>query len=194
MYFVENGTLVTVAQSGADPKHAWVNEDFGTYAYTVRSDIRIDSWVDEEDLSRAGIGARIQPGDSDQGINILFHDTIGNVEFLNDLRGWGTDTAFDWSVGEWFTMEISVGDDGIATGSVSPQGSPDEGVELAPFDTNSSGIRDSGFAGVTPSTLFGIVASFDNFEVEVDGEIVFSDDFEVFYESPSGTNGWSLYR
>lgn len=194
MYFVENGTLVTVAQSGADPKHAWVNEDFGTFAYTVRSDVRIDSWENEEDLSRAGIATRIQSGENDEGINLLFHDTIGNIEFLNDLRGWGTDTAFDWTVGEWYTMEITVGEDNVATGRVYPQGDIDGAVELDPFDTTASGERTDGFPGVTPSTLFGLIASFDNFEVIVDGETVFSDDFETFFEGTSNASAWSLYR
>lgn len=193
LYFVQDGVLVTVAQNGADPKHAWVNEDFGTFEYTVRSDVRIDSWADAEDLSRAGIASRIQPGDSDEGINILLHDTIGNVEFLNDRRGWADDTAFAWEVGSWYTMEITVLDDGTTTGSIAPVGSPDQAVVLNAWDSAGPGGRDSGFPGITPSTLFGLVASYDNFEVEVGGSVVFSDDFETFFET-SNVNTWELYN
>src|SRR3970040_1337524 len=52
-----NRVLVGAALNSNDPKHAWVNRDFGT-DYTIKCDVRMDSWTDGEDLSRAGIVGR----------------------------------------------------------------------------------------------------------------------------------------
>ncbi len=177
-----NRYLVGAAVNNADPKHAWVNQDFGD-TYTVRCDVRMDSWVNEEDLSRAGIAAQITPdgtapdGDGDRGINLLFHDTTSNIEFLNDLRAWADDTAFEWSTGTWYTFELTITDGITASGSVTNVDDPADSVELVPWDFPDPQNR-FGFAGITPSTLGGLMASYDNFEVEVDGSVVFSDDFE----------------
>ena len=177
-----NRVLVGAATNGADPKHAWVNQKFGN-SYTVRCDVRMDSWADGQDLSRAGIAVQINPdgtsadGGGDRGINLLLHDTMGNFEFLSDLRGWGDDTAFAWTTGVWYTMELSV-DNGVVNGSIMTQGG-DDAVALAEW-SGFPGAEDrvDGFAGITPSTKVGLMSSYDNFEVIVDGNVVFSDDFE----------------
>ena len=179
----DNHILSTAALNNADPKHAWVNGDFPN-EITLVCDIRIDSWVDGEDLSRAGIAVHIQPdgtapdGGGDRGINMLVHDASNNVEFLNDLRGWGDDTEFDWDVGTWYTMELTT-DGTTVTGSMTERGNPDNTVELAPWDFPDPQNRQGGFPGVTASTLGGLMASFDNFMVmDSAGNVLFQDDFE----------------
>ncbi len=194
-YVVDEGVLVSIATNGADPKHAWVDQQFGN-SYTVKADIRMETWDDAEDLSRAGIAVQINPdgtaadGGGDRGINLLLHDTLGNVEFLSDLRGWGTDTAFEWATDVWYTMELSV-DNGVVNGSIMTTDGSDT-VTLAEWSGfPGADDRVNGFPGVTGSTRAGLIASFDNFEVIVGGETVFSDDFEVFV---SESEGWSLYK
>ena len=49
-------------------------------------EIRIDDWGDD-DLSRAGIGFRLDPGDG-AGFAFLIHNTLNNMEFLNDHLAW----------------------------------------------------------------------------------------------------------
>lgn len=178
----DNRVLTAAALNNNDPKHAWVDVDFGE-AYGVRCDIRMDTWADGEDLSRAGIAVHIQPdgtapdGGGDRGINLLLHNTIGNIEYLNDLRAWATDEAFAWEPRVWYTMEIN-SDGTTVTGSITEVGNPENTLELAPWDFPDPQNRQGGFAGVTASTLGGLQASFDNFEVIVGGEVVYSDDFE----------------
>ncbi len=106
-----NRVLVAAALNNNDPKHAWVNQDFGNN-YTVRCDVRMETWAEGEDLARAGIAARIQPVGSspdhpneDVGINLLLHETQDNVQFLNDLRGWGPNEGYLWELNTWYTFE-----------------------------------------------------------------------------------------
>ena len=49
--------------------------------------------------------------------------------------------------------------------------------------------RASGYPGLTASTLQGLQSQYDNFEVIVNGEVVFSDDFNY---STQVTN-WMMY-
>ncbi|MDP8242843.1 MAG: hypothetical protein P9L94_02095 [Candidatus Hinthialibacter antarcticus] len=177
-----NRVLVGAATNGADPKHAWVNQQFGN-SYTVKCDVRMDSWADAQDLSRAGIAVQITPdgvatdGGGDRGLNLLLHDTIGNVQFLSDNRAWGDNAAFAWEVGVWYTFELSI-DNGVLNGSIMTTGGDDALVldEWVGFAGDTD--RVDGFAGITPSTKVGLMASYDNFEVSSGGNVVFSDDFE----------------
>ncbi len=183
VWVIENGVAMCAALDSTDPKHAWVNGDFGN-DYTVRADVRIDTWADEEDMSRAGVSIRIQPDirDSvrDDGLNILFHNNVGNVEFLNDMQSWGpAKESFDWSVGTWYTMEVGISD-GIMTGSVVEKGGTDA-LTMTEWDIPASGklTREGGFPGLAGNSMGGGIVSFDNFQVLVDGEVVFEDDFET---------------
>lgn len=184
-----NRFLSAAAVNGADPKHAWVRQNFGD-TYTVRCDVRMDSWVDDADLSRAGIAAQITPNgslgeDRDRGINLLFHHSTTNVEFLNDLRAWADDTEFAWSVDTWYRFELTITGGTTASGSVTNLGNPSDTVDLVPWEIPDPQNRANGLAGVTASTAAGLVASYDNFEVEVGGSVVFSDDFEGTPPVPS---------
>lgn len=178
----DNYVLVATALNNADPKHAWVVGDFPD-AYTVRCDVRMDSWADGQDLSRAGIALHIQPdgtapdGSGDRGINLLLHDSFGQVQFLNDLRGWGPAEEFDWTTGVWYTFEIS-SDGTTVTGSLTERANPENSMELEPWNFPDPQNRQGGFPGITPSTLGGLQASFDNFVVmDLDGNVLFEDDF-----------------
>lgn len=180
-----NNILVSAALDGLDPKHAWVNRDFGP-DYTVRCDVIMESWVDDADLSRAGVAVRTQPrGQSgsnteDRAINLLYHQNISTVEYLNDKVAWANtnDNQYPWVVGTWYTFELTVTGQTVngkvwnrADGPTSANA-----ITLAPWTFSG---RATGFPGVTASTNVGLMASFDNFTVEVNGQQVFFDDFEA---------------
>ena len=105
VWVIEGGVAMCAALDNTDPKHAWVKGDFGD-DYTVRADVRIDTWADEEDMSRAGISVRIQPDSRDvvrdDGLNILFQNNVGNMELLNAMKSWGPGKKeVAWEVGTW---------------------------------------------------------------------------------------------
>lgn len=183
-----NRVLVGAAIDGGDPKHAWVNKSFGEN-YTIKCDVQILSWADASDPSRAGIGGHIQPngtakdGAHDRGVNILFHNDLKTVQFLDDLAGWGTSTAFTWALRTWYTMEMTFNGDNV-TGSITNKSKATDKVDLASFAFKVPANRRGGFAGVTASTAAGQVVYFDNFQVIQDGNVVFSDNFEGTAAAP----------
>lgn len=189
-----NRVLCGAAVDGGDPKHAWVNQDFGS-DYTVKCDVMMLSWANDQDASRAGIAGRIQPngtaadGDHDRGVNLLLHQTYNRTQFLNDLRGWGPETAYTWATRTWYVFEITFSGNTIS-GSITNKNKPTDTIVLAPWDFPDPQNRAGGFVGVTPSSRIGQVTYYDNFEVSVGGQVVFSDDFEGTPEAPSsvGTN------
>lgn len=184
-----NRVLCTASLDTGDPKHAWVNESFGE-DYTIKCDVQILSWADAADASRAGIGGHIQPngtakdGAHDRGVNLLFHNDVKNVQFLNDLAGWGPNTAFTWTTRTWYTLELTFAGDNV-TGSITNKAKPADKVDVASWAFVSPANRRGGFAGVTASTAAGQVVYFDNFQVIVGGQVVFSDDFEGTAEVPN---------
>jgi len=184
-----NRVLCTASVNDGDPKHAWVNKNFGEN-YTIKCDVQILSWADASDPSRAGIGGHIQPngtaadGDHDRGVNILFHNDLNTVQFLNDLAGWGPSTVFTWALRTSYTMEITFAGDNV-TGSITNKAKPTDKIDLASWAFVTPANRRGGFAGVTASTAPGQVVYFDNFQVIVDGQVAFSDDFEGTAEAPS---------
>jgi len=178
-----------------DPLHAWVNQDFGP-DYTVKCDVRMDTWLDENDFSRGGVAARLQTrGTSgsdtqDRAINLLFHQNLSNVEYLNDLVAWANtdDDTYPWLVGTWYTFELSVAGQ-TASGRVYRRDAGPEGGDVITLKPWTFSGRPTGFAGITGSNVQGYVASFDNFEVFVGETSVFFDDFEGELEPAPQTVG-----
>lgn len=209
IYFVENGVLRAIALDNVDPKHAWVQLDLGPdWNYTVRCDIRMDTWENNADLSRAGICVRLRPDGTggggagptqDRAVNLLFHENTETLEFLNDLVGWANqdDNLYPWEPGQWYTFEL-IADGDFVEGSVIKKGDPEtEKFEMTPWAIATPADRAEGYPGVTASTLGvsanapeGMMASFDNFQVLKGGQVVFSDDFDTVQTS---VPEWSLY-
>ncbi len=83
--------------------------------HSVIVKIRIDDWGDD-DLSRAGIGVRLDPGDG-AGYAFLIHHTLNNMEFLNDHLAWkANDTPPPFGAvekGKWYWMKAEISDDGF---------------------------------------------------------------------------------
>ncbi len=186
-WVVEDGVLKMTAEDDTDPKHAWVPINI-TPDYTVQADMMIVDWLDGEDMSRAGIGVRIQPGDEVQGLNLLFHNSIGQVQFLNDKRGWGPQEAIPWVPGAWYTLTMSINGN-VMSGSVAPAGGTSPGWMMADWDGGSTDPRPEGFPGVAGNSNLGEVW-YDNFKVIQDGQVVFSDNFEDASSTPS----WELMK
>lgn len=184
-----NRVLCAASVSGGDPKHAWVNKDFGS-DYTIKCDVMMMSWADAQDHSRAGIAGRIQPngtaidGPHDRGVNLLFHDNYNRVQFLNDLRGWGPAENFTWTTRTWYVFEMTFKGNTVS-GSITNKAKPTDKIDLAPHDFVHPEERTAGFAGVTASTRIGQMTYFDNFEVSVGGQVVFSDTFDGTPETSS---------
>ncbi|RJP26031.1 MAG: hypothetical protein C4527_16090 [Candidatus Omnitrophota bacterium] len=184
-WVVEDGVMKMTASDTTDPKHAWIEQDFGA-DYTVQADVRIVDWTNAADMSRAGVGVRIQPGAEVQGLNLLFHQNEGRVQFLNDKRGWGPQEAIPWVIGAWYTLTMTI-EGNTMSGSVAPVGG--SGWAMADWAGGTTQTRDDGYPGLAGNSNVGEVW-YDNFKVIVGGEVVFEDDFEDASTTPS----WELMK
>ncbi len=190
---VEDGVLKMVAEDDTDPKHAWVEQDFGE-SYTVQADVRIVDWANGEDMSRAGVGVRIQERDEEvHAYNLLFHESEGQAQFLNDKRGWGPAQSIPWSVGAWYTLTLSL-DGHMITGNIKPINSGSPGWDVPGWDASSpqdgtSGLPEPGSPGLAGNSNLGEVW-YDNFKVIVDGEVAFEEDFNDTSSAPH----WELMK
>jgi len=186
-WLIIDGVLNCISHDSQDPKHVWVNKDFGTGDYTVRADVRMLNWQDA-DLARAGIAVRVNPMDGEKALNLLYHDDTGSVDMLNDLVAWGPNGDYTWNVGEWHTMTLTAAGDTL-TGRIQKTGSNAPFYEIAWSDFALL-LRSPGFPGLTGSSMEGLTAQYDNFSVLVDGEVVFSDDFE----DHTSIADWTLFE
>lgn len=190
VWAVVDGVLKHYADTGLDPKHIWVQKDFGTQDYTVRADVMMTSWKND-DLSRSGVMIRCstetdKQGYSELALNLMLHEDMNSVDMLNDHIEWTSKTDYAWELNQWYTMTMT-GAGTLVTGSIVKKGSTDI-IELAPWDKASNSER-IGYPGLAGSTQIGITSQFDNFEVSVGGKIVFSDNFDVAVDVPD----WPLY-
>jgi len=191
---VADGVLSAFADNGNDPKHAWVNLDMADGNYTVKCDVRMLDWFDD-DLPRAGISVRINPDDnganpgSDRGLNLLFHDDTNSVDILNDLTTWGERVDVAWEVGTWYTMALAA-DGNNLDAFFTEQGNDVFAAPLTSWSEDRNDLRSPGFPGLTASTYMGLTVEFDNFEVIVGGNVVFSDDFGTFVVEVAD---WALF-
>ena len=132
--------------------------------------IRIDDWGDD-DLSRAGLGFRLDPSDGG-GYAFLIHHTLGNMEFLNDHLAWANnDTPPPFGnveVGEWYWMKAEIGDDEFR-GRIWPDGEDEPGKWLLERELNFGGLRpESGNVGLNGGSNQGAgltLVSFDDFVI-----------------------------
>jgi len=183
---VADGVLNCYANTNDDPKHVWVNKDFRTGDYTVRADVRMVDWQDT-DYARSGVAVRVNPQDGERALNALVHNDTNSFDLLNDLIAWGTQGDYNWDVGEWYTITLTA-DGSQLLGSIKKTGS-DEYPYTIMWEDPYLAVRSPGFPGLTGSSLQGLTTQFDNFQVIVDGQVVFSDDFDNSVGIPT----WELY-
>lgn len=183
---IVDGVLNCYAESSADPKHAWVNKDFGTGDYTVKADVRMMDWVDG-DAARSGIAVRVNPDEGERALNLLFHQDLGSVDLLNDLVAWGTNGDYAWNVGEWYTMTLAA-NGSILEGRIQKPGS-NQAPLIIMWDDFGIAARSPGFPGLTGSSMQDLTVQFDNFQVIVNDKVVFSDDFS----RSTSVGNWQVY-
>ena len=108
--WVETGGVVS--QTDPAPKDHCYLVIQGGFAepHTAIVKIRIDVWEDH-DLSRTGMGFRLDKADG-AGYAFLIHQTLDNVEFLNDHLAWkNNDTKPPFgklTIGKWYWMKAQI--------------------------------------------------------------------------------------
>ncbi len=190
VWAVIDGVLKHYADTGLDPKHIWIEKDYGGQDYTIRADVVMTSWKND-DLSRSGVMIRCNPepdgsGSSEMALNLMFHDDTNSVDMLNDHVEWTSRSDYVWELNQWYTMTLT-GEGTLVTASIVKKGSTDV-FELAPWDKSSNSER-TGYPGLAGSTEIGLTSQFDNVEILVAGQVVFSDNFDIAV----GVTDWSLY-
>jgi hypothetical protein len=132
--------------------------------------IRIDDWVDH-DLSRAGLGVRLDPNDG-AGYAFLIHNTLSNMEFLNDHLAWAdNDTPPPFGkveIGKWYWMKCEISDAGLK-GKIWPDGENEPADWLLKRALNFGAVRAvSGNVGLNGGSNTGggvTIVSFDNWAI-----------------------------
>jgi flagellin-like protein len=115
---IESNTLKNVGGSG-DP-----NKLIITALGDVNADvdmlvkINVDSFTGG-DASRMGLSCCMNdPSSRGSGYCALFHDDTNSLDFLNDLRSWGTRGTHSWSLDTWYYMRFRVIDPASTDGQV----------------------------------------------------------------------------
>ena len=101
--------LLQVTTVGGDPNHLlYSGANYDEQVQEVLARIRIREFG-AGDASRAGIGTAVDPFSS-QGINFFFRNEPGpgdlHVEFLDDLRQWGTEHWYPWENNTWYWLRV----------------------------------------------------------------------------------------
>jgi len=165
----EEGVLKQTNPSPGDHTYCLINGEFPE-PHSVIVKIRIDDWGDD-DLSRAGIGVRLDPSDG-AGFAFLIHQSLSNMEFLNDHIAWANnDTKPPFGaveVGNWYWMKAAISEDEF-TGKIWPEDEDEPAKWLLESGPNIGGTRPvTGIAGLNGGSNSGngrTLVSFDNFAV-----------------------------
>lgn len=139
--------------------------------HTAIVKIRIDEWGDN-DLSRAGLGFRINMAGGQGGYAFLIHDNLGNMEFLNDHLAWkANDTPPPFGkveVEKWYWMKAEISEDGF-TGKIWPDGEDEPNEWLLESKLDFGAVRpESGNVGLNGGSNTGAgltLVSFDNWGI-----------------------------
>ncbi len=184
-WVLEDGVMKNISTERLDPKHLWVNQDIPQDC-TLKCDVKVVEWNEGDDWSRCGIGGRLAPVDGRvEGLNLLFHQNAGNVQFLNDYSGWGPNAAIPWAPGIWYTLTLNI-EGTMLSGSFGVKGAPP--VEMEPWESAGTVRTGTGF-GLAGNSDVG-VTYYDNFSISVDGEVIFSDSFD----DPSSMANWEILQ
>ena len=109
-----NGYIQQMNPHPGDPTYLAINGGFPAGVGAIVK-VRIDEWVDH-DLSRTGLAFR-NDATTGEGYAFLIHNTLNNMEFLNDKRAWkNNDTPPPFGaveIGGWYWMKAWIDDDGI---------------------------------------------------------------------------------
>jgi hypothetical protein len=116
IWSIENGSLKNVGGNG-DPNKLIVNT-LGSLNADVDIFIKMNvaQWAGDGDAARMGLSSCMDS--SGAGYCALFHNDRNSLDLLNDLRSWGTHTAYSWSTSAWYYMRFRVINPGLNDGKV----------------------------------------------------------------------------
>ena len=154
-----------------DPTYLAINGGFPAGVGAIVK-IRVDEWEDH-DLSRTGFGFRNDSA-TGEGYAFLIHQTLNNVEFLNDKRAWkNNDTpppSGPVEIGKWYWMKGWI-DDGGFKGKIWPAGDAEPADWLLESALDFGAVRNSsGTVALNGGSSSGAgagstVVTFDDFAV-----------------------------
>lgn len=105
---IENATLKNVGAAG-DPNKLIITA-LGNVDYPVDmlTKIKVMTFAGG-DLSRMGLSCCMDTSPSrGSGYGGMFHDDRNSIDLLNDLRSWGTQGTYSWSLNVWYNMRFRV--------------------------------------------------------------------------------------
>ncbi len=165
----EEGVIKQTDPASGDHTYLIIEGGFAE-PHAAMAKVRIDDWADH-DLSRTGLGVRLDPGDG-AGYAFLIHNTLNNMEFLNDHLAWKqNDTPPPFGqvvIGEWYWMKVEISDDGFK-GKIWSEGEqePDDWLLESALDFGAA-RPPSGNVGLNGGSNQGVgltLVSFDDFLV-----------------------------
>lgn len=165
----EDGVIKQTNPSPGDHTYLIIQGGFAE-PHTAIVKIRIDDWEDH-DLSRAGIGLRLDQNDGG-GYAFLIHHTLNNMEFLNDHLAWkNNDTPPPFGkveIGKWYWMKAEITKDGLV-GKIWPENEEEPTKWLLESKFDFGAVRaESGNVGLNGGSNQGAgktLVSFDNFAI-----------------------------
>jgi hypothetical protein len=105
---IENGTLKNVGASGDPNKLIITALGKVNSAIDMLVKIKVTSFAGG-DYSRMGLSGYMDTDPSrGSGYCGLFHDDRNSLDLLNDLRSWGTQGTYGWSLNIWYYMRFRV--------------------------------------------------------------------------------------
>jgi hypothetical protein len=165
------GTIKQAKPHPGDPTYLAINGGFPAGVGAIVK-VRVDEWEDH-DLSRTGLGFRNDSA-TGEGYAFLIHQTLNNMEFLNDKRAWKqNDTPPPFGpveIGKWYWMKGWI-DDGGFKGKIWPVGEAEPAAWLLDSALDFGAVRnDSGTVALNGGSSSGAgsgltVVTFDDFAV-----------------------------
>lgn len=178
-WVVEGGVIKQTepANMGDSAYAIIVEDDSGKKEFpavlTIQTKVRIDSWTDG-DGARTGVAVRVMlendgAGEGD-GFTFLFHQNKATVQFLNDLKAWGTSAVYNFDVKKWYWMQLHIDDKDMLHAKVWEDGQKEPAKFI--LEQNTKGDlgnfpRPKGFPALNGGATRGgaITMSFDDVEV-----------------------------
>jgi len=167
VYAVADGVLHVTSASG-DPNHLLFEQPgYDLSVQEVLARLRVVQFG-TGDPSRAGVGTVVNTSSS-QGINLFFRDEPSpgqrHVEFLDDLRAWGSELPYAWQNATWYWLRLRHEPNAASQGGLSDvfgriwraDGSePEPATWQFTYDyTPARGAR-TGFAGIAAGSSDGV--------------------------------------
>jgi flagellin-like protein len=118
VWSIENGALKNVGDSGDPNKLIITGLGNVNSAVDMLVKIKVSSFSGG-DISRMGLSCCMDSSPSrGSGYCALFHEDTNSLDLLNDLRSWGTQSSFGWSLNTWYNMRFRVIDPANRLGQV----------------------------------------------------------------------------